>query len=126
MQSFVFTSDVDSLRGRSRRILEIPAELPDKVTLLLWYATALDLPDYFGANWDALNDCLRDLSWVKEHTVVLYHQDVPLAANPRDRKTYVEILANAASDWKPGEAHELIVAFNPACKSVLKAAIHER
>ncbi|NLU71075.1 barstar family protein [Streptomyces sp. HNM0574] len=26
-------------------------------------ATGLELPDWFGRNWDALADCLTDLSW---------------------------------------------------------------
>ncbi|MFN8831451.1 MAG: barstar family protein [Labrys sp. (in: a-proteobacteria)] len=90
-----------------------------------WYADILGIPEYFGANWDAFDECLRDLSWVKERRLVLFHRDVPIAANPKDRRIYLEVLANAATDWRPGEAHELIVAFDPACELKLHAAIRE-
>lgn len=125
MQPFALTSDIASLRRESTRVLEVPAELSDKDALLRWYADALGMPEYFGANWDAFDECLRDLSWVKERRLVLFHRDVPLAANPKDRKIYVEVLANAATDWKPGEAHELVVAFDPACELKLRAAVRE-
>lgn len=34
-------------------------------------AKALRFPDWFGANWDALNDCLRDLEWLPGEGCVL-------------------------------------------------------
>ena len=34
-----------------------------KAALLERFAAALAFPDWFGANWDALEDCLGDLSW---------------------------------------------------------------
>ena len=34
----------------------------DKATLLARLAAALQFPDWFGHNWDALSDCLTDLS----------------------------------------------------------------
>ena len=123
MQPFVLTSDVASLIDESTRVVEVPVELPDKDALVSWYAGALGMPEYFGANWDAFDECLRDLSWINERRVVLYHQVVPLEANPKDQKIYIEVLASAVRDWKPGEAHELVVAFAPACELKLRAAV---
>jgi RNAse (barnase) inhibitor barstar len=125
VQPFALTSDIALLRRENTRVLEVPAELSDKDALLRWYADALAMPEYFGANWDAFDECLRDLSWVRERRIVLFHRDVPIAANHQDRKIYVEVLANAATDWKPGEAHELIVAFDPACELKLRALMRE-
>lgn len=35
----------------------------DKEQALARIAHALDFPEWFGGNWDALSDCLADLSW---------------------------------------------------------------
>ncbi|HUH30491.1 MAG TPA: barstar family protein, partial [Rhodanobacter sp.] len=35
-----------------------------KVDLLQRLHTSLSLPATFGRNWDALADCMRDLSWL--------------------------------------------------------------
>ncbi|AXK34247.1 hypothetical protein DVA86_17925 [Streptomyces armeniacus] len=35
----------------------------DKAGFLDACASGLELPDWFGRNWDALADCLTDLSW---------------------------------------------------------------
>lgn len=35
----------------------------DKAAFMERCARALDLPDWFGRNWDALADCLTDLGW---------------------------------------------------------------
>lgn len=32
---------------------------------------ALQLPDWFGRNWDALEDCINDLSWLQGEGYVL-------------------------------------------------------
>lgn len=71
---------------------------------LLWF------PGYFGFNWDALYDCLRDLEWIPCHKVVLVHETLPNLPE-EDLKIYLEILRDAILDWKGDEEHELEVFF---------------
>jgi len=40
---------------------------------------ALSFPEYFGSNWDALNDCLGDLGWLAPSGVLLILRDANLA-----------------------------------------------
>ena len=37
--------------------------LADKHSLLAALGHALDFPEYYGGNWDALEECLGDFSW---------------------------------------------------------------
>jgi len=65
-------------------------------------AQALDFPDTFGANWDALADCLQDLSWRHAAGYVLHLRDARgfARAVPEDYATALEILRDAATFWK--------------------------
>lgn len=126
MEPFVLTSDVTPLQGANTRLVEVSTELADKDALLTWYAEALQLPDYFGFNWDALDECLSDLSWISERRVVLYHRTVPPEASPEDQKIYIDVLAAAVRGWRPSEFRELVVAFDLACEPKLQAVARTR
>src|SRR3546814_3290587 len=58
----------------------------DKDDVLDRFAAALHSPDWFGRNWDALADCLGDLSWwpAEGYLLLLDHADAWRAA---DRKS---------------------------------------
>ena len=64
-------------------------------------ATALDLPPWFGGNWDALADCLNDLSWRPAEGYVLLreHAHAWQAADPAGFDTLLEIAGEASNAW---------------------------
>ncbi len=74
-------------------IVPLSAHIRTKRALLGVMRKALQFPGYFGNNWDALHDCLRDGSWLPNHTeIVLRHDSLPFAATSRHRATYLELV----------------------------------
>jgi len=80
-------------------VLRIPAGIRSKVDLIATLASTGRFPNHFGSNWDAVLDCLRDLSWISNRRVVIVHSDVPLKDNPSECLTYLETLRTAFADW---------------------------
>jgi hypothetical protein len=104
-------------------VVTIPAGIRRKRALLGILARELYFPGYFGWNWDALSDCLRDFHWLTPRTVVLQHRDVPFAPGTPMRATYLEILREAAASWKEGETHRLIVTFPTSARAEVEKAL---
>lgn len=71
----------------------------DKAALMDRCARALDLPDWFGNNWDALADVLSDPDrWPGGPVVVLVHNWRPYAeARPEEWGTAAEVFATASA-----------------------------
>lgn len=64
--------DPESLRAAGLHVAEIDGgPIDSKQDLMAAIAHALEFPDYFGANWDALDECLRDLGWISAPGYVL-------------------------------------------------------
>jgi hypothetical protein len=103
---FVAPADLDALGVASRdaglavRRVDLGG-CPDKRTLLVRFAVALETPRGRGGNWDALADDLRDLDWLGGDGVALLLEDV---ADARDAdaamvSTLLSILDEAAAAW---------------------------
>ena len=105
-------------------VANIPPAVAGPVQLFDALFNVLNLPGYFGFNWNALSDCLRDLSWISERKVVIVHSDVPCLV-PDDIKLYLEILCEAVHDWKPGEDHELFIYFPASCRGSIATFLAE-
>jgi len=105
-----FLDDTALVDPRTEFVARIAAGIADKAALLKTLKSALRFPEYFGNNWDALSDCLTDLSWIQAQRVVIVHEDWPLE-NSMEGLTYLDILAESIKAWKQGDAHELRVVF---------------
>lgn len=90
---------IDAVRGTRLDLARVDlAGVAAKEALLERLALALGFPDWFGANWDALEDCLADLSWRAGtgHVILLQRQgELPVD----DLGVLVEVLGAAAEHW---------------------------
>jgi RNAse (barnase) inhibitor barstar len=69
--------------------------------VFLAFYNAFDFPEYFGWNWDALSDCLRDLAWFSadRYLVLIDRADQVLAEDKEGRRVLFSILKRVASNW---------------------------
>ncbi len=64
-------------------------------------ARALELPEWFGGNWDSLADSINDLSWLpgERYLLLLEHADGWRNRDAVGFDTLLEILRNATEFW---------------------------
>lgn len=85
---------MDAVKGSS--LSPVRVKFADKAQLLKNLAVALGFPDWFGHNWDALEDCLTDLSWREAPAHVLLIE----GARPGDDLgVLIDILRSSAESW---------------------------
>lgn len=122
---FEFVDDPASFplpRAGGQRVVRIPSGVTRKDRLLNKIARGLDFPSYFGGNWDALDECLRDLSWLDGVTeVVLLHDAVPLS-HPPTRATYLHLLRDLATQCA-AEGPAIRVLFPTADRAAIQAML---
>jgi RNAse (barnase) inhibitor barstar len=58
-------------------------------------------PDYFGGNWDALFECIRDLGWIDAPGYVLLYADYQMLAqsDATSFRITFEIFADTVKHW---------------------------
>ena len=90
---------LDAVQGSALRVARIALEgAQGKAALMERIARALGFPEWFGGNWDALEDCLTDLSWLDGGGHVLIFEGAQgMAAD--ESGVLADILASAASYW---------------------------
>lgn len=96
--------------------------ISDERELLIAVADALRFPSYFGENYNALYDCLRDLQWIDTRKIVLVHVDLP-QISADGLKVYLEILRDSASDWEFDAERELVVVFDASKEGLIERAL---
>jgi len=89
----------DALRGTRLDLARVELRgVENKEALLGALAQALGFPDWFGGNWDALEDCLCDLSWRPGdgHVIVLRGGG---ALGADDVGVLIDVLSTSAAYW---------------------------
>jgi Barstar (barnase inhibitor) len=87
----------------------------DKAGFLDRCARDLRLPDWFGRNWDALADCLIDLSWwgrPSGYVLRIEGWEAFRTAAPEAAATAADILAEARQYWA-SRGTSLTVRYDP-------------
>ncbi|MFZ5502074.1 MAG: barstar family protein [Pseudomonadota bacterium] len=106
--SYTLTCGVDSLRQASAQagLMLFEADMKGvkgKPKLLGALARAIDCPDTFGANWDALADVLCDLSWqgaTPGYVLLLRNASDTLGLSVNDREIAQDLFADTALYWR--------------------------
>jgi hypothetical protein len=96
-------------QNNARCVIVEGNRIHDKATFLKAFAATLRFPKTFGSNWDAFEDCMRDLSWLKLEegaTLVLLYEDAGrfINVNSADWAVAHIILTEVIACW---QAHGL-------------------
>ncbi len=114
---FRFVEQPGEVPAASTFIANIPAGVRRKQMLLHIFADQLEFPEYFSNNWDSLEECLRDLSWLRASNIQIHHRDIPLPLGSQDRRIYLQILQSASTFWSVSILHRFESVFPAKCRA---------
>ena len=100
------------------------SEVTGKDGLLKLMSLKLCFPAYFGFNWDALSECLKDFHWIKQKGIILVHDEIP-HLEEKALEIYIQILVDALLDWKDDDEHYLEVLFPKSSETQIGQLIKE-
>ena len=119
-EPFLFIPRNRSVEGEEDDLVaKIPIDINTKDELLQVLAKELKFPDYFGMNWDALSECLRDLDWLKSRRILIHHEGLPKLSTEA-LKTYLDILRQASYGWEKDDHHQLVISFSESVREKIK------
>ena len=78
-------------------------EIRTKEQLLTTMKEAFSFPDYFGMNWDALDEVLKDLSWLEGvesiHIVFENSSRILSSSNESDKLKFRNLIDSSVNYW---------------------------
>jgi hypothetical protein len=101
---FTYSGEIEN--SHDTFVFSIPAGITSKADLMNKYVEMM--PDYFGKNWDALDECLHDFYWIDKTNIIIKHEDVP-SLGEKDTKVYLQILAEAVQLLRAGPRRDFIL-----------------
>jgi hypothetical protein len=82
---------------------------------LIEAARTLRFPDYFGHNWNAFEECIRDLEWLpaRGYVLVLAGYERFARNDPRNWKIGLDVLKEAVNAWGRTDTPMYVVLQGP-------------
>lgn len=105
-----FSDNLSGFHESDDLIVRIPSSIATRDQLFDILSQELSLPSYFGRNWDALSECLRDLSWIDRRRVIIVHEGLP-DLDSATLGSYLDLLVECIGDWTADDEHELLAVF---------------
>jgi hypothetical protein len=77
-------------------------KIVDRASLLQQFASAMQFPEHFGNNWDALADCLTDLDedGIDRYIIFIDRLDNFAPAEPQQWTTFIDICKSIVKYWQ--------------------------
>ncbi|MEU3425894.1 barstar family protein [Streptomyces gardneri] len=77
------------------------ADMSDEMSTFRQFGELLKFPDYFGWNWNAFYDCLRDLQWLSSdhHVLIIESAESALPEDDDARDEFFRSLWRAGQRW---------------------------
>lgn len=102
---FAPAEDVEAIRERlleTSHVHEVGESADDEESLMRSIAQTMNFPDYFGANWDAMDEALCDLEPEPRRGVVLLLHDATKLwhKHPQTAGRLVEVWLGAVEFWR--------------------------
>ena len=107
---FLTVDSPREFRDPTALVVRVPPGIRSKQKLFAIFADKLRFPRYFGWNWDALEELLRDLSWLPSNkAVIIVHEDLPFGTGGENREVYFDVLKEAVAFWEKTQRERLRV-----------------
>lgn len=114
----------DALRGSKLSLARIALQdVTEKVALLRRIAASLGFPAWFGDNWDALEDCLTDLSWRESDGNVLVVEGFQFLST-EDLGVLIDVMISAAEFWA-GRGKPFFAVFIDPQRTLALASLYQ-
>lgn len=121
---FIYMSNISQYNMPGEYLARI-SSVKNKDQLLSELALTLNFPNYFGHNWDALNECINDLHWIENKKITLIHENIP-DLKFSDLQIYIEILKDAVLQWKTSDEHVLSIIFPQTSENIISALLTDQ
>lgn len=94
---------LESLHHPQRRFIYVDgSDVVSKDDFMRKVSALFNFQDYFGGNWDALEECLKDFSWGAEQDILIFYDqpEVFLNSDPGEARIAFDILRSVAEHQK--------------------------